>query len=57
VEDLYDGRGPEQILPLRLPHPCAQYQEKRPETLPPRCKGLERRLDQIGGGIPCHPHE
>src|SRR5919107_1639577 len=27
VKNLYDGRGPEQILPLRLPHARAQYQK------------------------------
>src|SRR5215207_2167279 len=27
VKNFYDGRGPEQILPLRLPHARAQYQK------------------------------
>src|SRR5215217_2594854 len=34
VEDLYGRSRPEQVLPPRLPHACAQYQEQRPEALP-----------------------
>jgi hypothetical protein len=57
VQYLDGGHGPEEIPPLGLAHPRAQHQKQRPETLPPRRQGAERRLDERRRGPLSHPGE
>ncbi len=46
VQDLYGGRSHKQVVPIRLAHPGAQYQEQRPEPLATGCQSLHCRLDE-----------